>query len=152
MRLLDLLFVLVTVRTRNAPGPEHCEYCADIGWVVFDTGVPEELWPVYRAAAKVIYGESYGPCPMCERGGLVEFPVADKHGVARRPPWGADGFWRGRMPQLVPLPSRDKPLPQAENARRMRELAGRAGVRSLTEEPVPRGKRSAPLPGTEPSA
>lgn len=51
------------------------------------------------------YGEEMAPCPYCERGYRLEFGYGKsrdgKEFRSANPPWGAEGFWRGRE---VPVP------------------------------------------------
>ena len=64
----------------SAHDPLNCTVCSDTGMVA--VGMNE-------------YGEITGPCPSCDRGKRIEFPL-DSVG-----PWGEDGFWRGRKWQAV---------------------------------------------------
>lgn len=66
--------------TVSEHGALDCTVCSDTGMVA--VGVNE-------------YGEITGPCPSCDRGKRIEFPL-DSVG-----PWGEDGFWRGRKWQAV---------------------------------------------------
>ncbi len=75
--------------------------------------------------------EQSAPCPFCEAGFREEFPIpkADNKRPTT-PPWGPEGFWRGRDPmesEIQPAyPKGFAPLPIEENARRMRELNEKA--------------------------
>ena len=71
-------------RTQNVTGRDRCRWCADEGQVVVQirSGGYEET----------------GPCPYCEKGFAVEFPTS------KTGPWGAEGYWHGRVhADLEPL-------------------------------------------------
>lgn len=76
-------------RIANVTGEETCSRCGDEGMLVVCVET--------RDGAEY---DQVGPCPFCERGYRAEFGIGrDKDGneiQARRPLWGAEGFWRGR--------------------------------------------------------
>ncbi len=104
-----------SARTQNVAGIEYCRYC-DGGWVVWDAGDPPGAYPCY--------GESFAPCPFCEKGHLVEFPVAkEENKPPPKPPWGRAGFWsRHDADMLEPRPRASAPLPPDESRTRLAEL------------------------------
>ena len=81
-------------RIANKTGEERCERCGDEGMLIVGTEMRRDA--AYDVA---------GPCPFCEQGYAVEFGLGrDKEGntiQAKRPPWGAEGFWRGREREHV---------------------------------------------------
>src|SRR5262249_1419389 len=100
-------------RSRNISARERCRYCLDTGYVTVQTR--SEPWKrqilvdgrkVWKETVAEI--EDVGPCPMCERGFAEEFPDLSRCTKAApiRPPWGEEGFWKGRPPiELQPLES-----------------------------------------------
>jgi hypothetical protein len=78
-------------RVANKTGEEECERCGDDGTVVASIEIRDD-----GAEHDVA-----GPCPNCEKGYAVEFGIGrDRDGLelrAKKPPWGPNGFWRGRV-------------------------------------------------------
>jgi hypothetical protein len=76
--------VKAEVKRRNPvqPGEAECDLCEDNGLVAMATGDSR-------------YPEASVPCPSCDRGRAIEFPLE------ARGAWGPDGFWRGRAWEIV---------------------------------------------------
>ena len=105
---------------------ERCDFCADGGYVQAGSSFSRWLRPDGTVDA-VEYLE-YAPCPYCLAGYREEFPVPGTNNKQpTRTPWGEDGYWQGRDTADLERLS-GVPLPPAENARRMRELAERMGA------------------------
>jgi hypothetical protein len=128
------------VTAANLTGHDHCQYCADSGWVEVHSGDPvdaewlrrvRKLDTRHRMTAglqRAVYAESVAPCPKCEQGKTNEFPPDGKDGTPgfRLTPWGQDGYWQGRDHSwLRPLPD-GKPMhasdAKAAAARAMADL------------------------------
>ena len=112
-------------RLENVTASCRCAYCSNSGLVVVDSGdlpLTDEERKV-RGPRRTVYAEAYGPCPYCERGYLIEFPVPDPSNYHKEGAWGTDGYWRGRPANLTPVDTGEKPLPPDENLRRARKLA-----------------------------
>ena len=130
--------VPLEARIKNRTGKERCRWCAGNGYVVVQTRKPDRV----RVAGTRIQGEAstesfhdeMGPCPFCESGFAEEFPDTSKD-TSIRPPWGEEGFWKGRQPvELVPLEAADaRPLPPAVQRERLRELLETTGLGSIPE-------------------
>lgn len=119
-------------RKRNVTGPAECQFCADTGYATVQTRTVMSAWALARKPPNADGSmphegvfEEVAPCPFCEAGFREEFPVprADNK-RATSPPW-RDGYWQGREPVEIEAVGSGSPLSQAENARRMRELAER---------------------------
>jgi len=64
--------------------------------VCFDDGLVEVGHTVYRLGNRVCRNnEDMAPCPKCDRGKELEFPLE------RLGPWGSEGFWRGQSWKVV---------------------------------------------------
>jgi len=70
------------LRVRNISGAQHCLHCCGSG---SKTG---QGWVFVGWSG--VGTDQMAPCPHCEAGYEVEYPERGK------PPWGADGYWRGR--------------------------------------------------------
>jgi hypothetical protein len=114
----------------NLTRSDSCPYCHDEGQLEVSTR--QEIWPrdeIAKGGKKVpkkteATVDEYGPCPRCEKGQRMEFPEPDAKGRVRVGPWGPDGFWRGRTPELEPA-TVSSPLSREENQRRLAELMKR---------------------------
>lgn len=143
--LLTFLLTGLGLIENSGQEKQDCAFCANSGWVVYDTGDPlGEAWEQWRREVngiplaerrrrgldREIYGEALAPCPHCEQGKSNEYPTKTHDG---RPgylltPWGSQGFWRGKATgDLRPVDTGSRVLSKAENARRMRELERRLG-------------------------
>lgn len=124
-------------RNKNVTGNHPCRWCEDTGYVVVGSRVEKSAWVMSRKRLNANDAiphegtfEEYAPCPYCEAGFREEFPVpkADNKRPTK-PPWGEEGFWRGRDPMEAEIqPARPHgfvPLPIEENTRRMRELTAK---------------------------
>lgn len=74
------------------PEPE-CILCRDHGYV--EVGWETRLVRVKGVPKMVRQGEQMAPCPKCQRGKSIEFPL---EAVG---PWGPEGYWRGRKWTVV---------------------------------------------------
>ena len=78
-----------------------CRWCGDDGYVTVQARPME--WNGIGPRRRGLI-EEVGPCPYCLRGYREEFPEPNqknKHPTA--PPWGEDGFWKGReTDSLIP--------------------------------------------------
>lgn len=74
------------------PEPD-CIVCRDSGQV--EVGWETRLTRFKNEARMVREGEQMAPCPRCERGKSVEFPLESVG------PWGPEGFWRGRKWNVI---------------------------------------------------
>lgn len=96
--LVVIATLVVTIVLRNVSGKERCPFCDNCGWVVFarrhDSPRPHE---VDGALGRCPFcSDEMAPCPACEVGLHIEFPLPDKDGRERVGNWGPEGFWRGR--------------------------------------------------------
>jgi hypothetical protein len=105
---------------------EYCRWCGDSGYVVVRTRADISTRQVRIGTgwqSKTVRAEhdEYGPCPYCRRGFYEEYgdPEHQQNQPPVEPPWGPEGFWRGReLPELQPLGSlASERVPIPEEAR-----------------------------------
>lgn len=84
---------------RHWDDPLDCHVCSDTGQVVVGRG--SHMWRGKQRET----AEQMAPCPECERGKSLEFPLE------KRGPWGTLGFWRGREWQRGEEPDTVEILP-----------------------------------------
>ncbi len=106
-------------RITNVTGSAFCRWCGGDGYVHVSSRPFKSAWNMTRekpnSGGSMPYeGASYAehaPCPFCEAGFREEFPVpksTNKHPT--KPPWGEDGYWKGREPvDLKPMYSEPHP-------------------------------------------
>lgn len=148
-----MISVALEARVQNVTGHTRCHDCGDNGWVVVQLRPcgPAMLHGKRRDPAEGAEIEEMGPCPYCEMGFHNEFPETSER-TAIKPPWGPDGFWKGRdFTQLTPHEPKDaRPLPMTEQRRLLAEL--RAAVAEICK-PVERAsaepKEARPSPGAQ---
>lgn len=134
-------------RTKNVDGHDDCRWCASDGYVTVAIR-PAAGSPVRpECKPRTGYGayDEMAPCPFCQAGYREEFPVP-RPGNPRptKPPWGDDGYWRGRdVGEVVtPLyPAGSKPLSKDENRRRWRDDLG--SVLGRVAKDIPWGEAAA---------
>lgn len=124
-------------RTKNISRKEPCRYCDDTGYVVAQTRIDTWARPVKgtkeikTTSAEV---EEMGPCPFCERGFFEEFgdPEHQQKAPPVKPPWGEEGFWKGRDVSDLRPREVGRVLSREENAAKARELLDRITLKGLT--------------------
>ena len=91
-------------RIRKHSSNEHCPDCID-GLAEIGTR-PEGKGHL----------PMYGPCPYCEQGARLEFPMQG------RPLWGEEGYWQGRPHTITPPAKSGRHTSATENLMRCKLL------------------------------